>query len=507
MDCQLVNHLSSSGPKHRAIKLAVYFFLFVILYIFFRYAHPIMVWCGDDWYSLCDWGDPYIFLDLNTEYTTSTPSNLLGNALGHLTGFLAAFLIYPITGNYLLSFVTADAIAVSVCVCITVYSVNSFFFALTNSKIYSYLAALLYILCAFSFFKASNPGQHLFWSYDRCAAYYYAIPNYIGCALLLYSLKCMLNSSKTGSSICLSTGVMFALIYVLVFSFLPTAELLAAFAALNLLYDFAASRDLKAVVKKDWLSLVTIALFPIKLYIEFKRTFSIGYFSPNSSFLTGVVTAFKEIMLSFTRMHLLFKFFAILGVVIFAYLAFTRFVRKRDKFNFDAEWLKVFTILVGLVGLQIVFFSLFGGVEWGHVFNVSDSGVRTDTTFSLYFVLIVVVVFIWISILKACRGGVLIIPVWAVMMFCVAINPANAYSESHFNDTTAQQKYEIMNAIVEEAIARDARGEYTLTVHMPQVNYFGGYGMTAALQYHNLTDGRVNIIEVFDAPSCDVYFE
>ena len=216
-------------------NILLFLFLAFFLYVFFCYAHPVVPWDGDDWGTLGIYitysraGFP-IRGDVESE-------KFLCSLLETLCGYIAAFVIYPLTGDYIRSFIIMNAVALSVSISITFVWIYRLLFRLTQKRKITLLGCGLFVIFAFSFYKTGKtmPSVYLYWQYNQCTTYYYSIPSYLATAFVLSMLLREIEGGACYNAQ-FQTGINLLFWYCLNFSFLPAAIFIAMFAFCMIAY-------------------------------------------------------------------------------------------------------------------------------------------------------------------------------------------------------------------------------------------------------------------------------
>lgn len=488
----------------RYVSALAWMGLFLVLYIFFRYVHPAIIWDGDDWHTN-DFGTAYILFTVPDGKLTNY--NVLSNALGSLFGYIAAFVVYPIAGDYIMSYAVVDAVARAAFIVLSNYIVWRQLYILTSQKVLPWCGTTIFLISGFAFMKTTYQGHYLFWTYNRCAVYYYCIPSYLASAFSLFLarryLRPLHTEDGTLKSILRNASLMIAL-YFLMFSFFPAAVLITVVALVICTYDFALSKNIKNCIKRNWLCVAALVLFVFKVWFEYSRTFASGYFTSQSNLLDAIDLSARTIFYGYINMHPLFKIVMWSGI-IFAADSMVRLYNKEGSLKKADYWLPLLLGLAVSFLMMLVFFILFGAVSYRHI--ASNNILRNDTLYCMQFLLLMLVSISWLFVLKVGLKVTVLLPIILSMLLCVAINPGNAYSDSVYIDTTPNQKYEMMSAIENAIREKSEAGKNALVIHMPAYKHWGSSAMSGSMQLHNLIDSYVNTTYIYDANPGDIWFE
>lgn len=211
-------------------KITILIYAVAILTItcnFFIHIEPIMICDPDDWTYISSVRFPIpIWKDWNPAKVL--PENLMG-----ICGFFAAYVVYPILGDYILSFTYVYALLTAVF--ITVYIITLLFFVkkilgicTRASLICSFVAYLLHFL--FMLHRGAN-NLFMFSAGDLNCFVNYTIPNLFCFVLAIYFVSkylenpCSLLIDESNSifentkyPIYLKSGVIILLLYLSIFS-------------------------------------------------------------------------------------------------------------------------------------------------------------------------------------------------------------------------------------------------------------------------------------------------
>lgn len=295
-------------------QLNSYFFFlatFLLLVLFFSQIHPLLPFDSDDW----------TFMSANRIALPSprywNPSRVLPEVLMPFFSGLAAYTIYPITGDYIEAMVTMHALVVSFFITLYVY----FFVRLLRNRLnvspnLSLLYALLFLSLHFLIFRtADSDNRHLFYSHDLTCYYFYIIPNMLNAILVMSLLEH--DWIKSNKFSFLKKGLVAVTVYLAICSNLYCSVIFVVFIICRLLMAFPWSRisfyQLRNFSFQNWPSLAIILLWLCVNLMELM--------GPRSAFLadTGVKAGlFTQIgavvqMMMLWRVNMIFA-----GIVVLA---------------------------------------------------------------------------------------------------------------------------------------------------------------------------------------------
>ena len=476
------------------------FFCFFSLYIFFRYVHPMVPWDGDDWRTLGEFFKAYV---KNGLPGPGMASHSYCSLLGTISGYVAAFIIYPITHDYLNSFIAVGAFLRSISALIVIIGIYKLLMDLFKKHEIALLGSMFFLAVSFMLFKTTEQSIYLFCTYNYCTIFYYTVPSCLASAFAVYLINLEINNIIWGFDI--KTGLLFVILYFLMFSFFPAALLITIISFCILVFNIISIRNIKIIIRRSYFYIIALIFFLLKFFFEFSRTFGSGYFHTPTEISNQFKASFAVLFGSFISMNKLVLFFSVFILLfsIYSYLIKKKAGEAEKDFIYVLKIISISFLLCG------VYFILMGVVSLGHLSGWGALTCRIDTLFVFYFLFLILVTICLAFILHKYYNLVIAVPLFVFIVTCVSINPSCSYSDSTYNDTTPNQRYTIMNNIVMEAQVRDSNGVSSMIVHIPHYGHYGG-GMGYVMYIHNITNSIMNIEFVYDENVKnigDMYFE
>ena len=249
------------GTRKERLKTGgIFLALFLLFFIFFRFAHPIVPWDNDDWSALGDFmnqssraipGEKYpLFIGF---------SRFLPMLSGTFFGYLGAFVVYPLTGDYILSMTFVTAVALAGAIVLSLYMLYKLLGDL-GSGVWPLVGLCYFLVSAFLFLKNKQDSEYLYWQYNLCGAFWYCIPGYLSSTFGMYLIRRHLRG-QTGFDLSLRTGLLILALYFGIFSFTPAALFITMVSGLIILSTLIREKNLLATVKACWSYLLAIVLF------------------------------------------------------------------------------------------------------------------------------------------------------------------------------------------------------------------------------------------------------
>ena len=164
--------MKTGSTKSKAAITLLTIAVFAFFLIFFYRIHPIVLYDGDDW----------TYISYSRAALPSTkffnPCRIFPEVFMSLCGSIAAFAVYPVTGQYMHAQTLVMAIAYSVFISLYVRELVMFLqkkFRLNYTGLLS--IAVIFLIFHFMAFRTENSGNtYLFWSKDATCFFYYNIP-------------------------------------------------------------------------------------------------------------------------------------------------------------------------------------------------------------------------------------------------------------------------------------------------------------------------------------------
>ncbi|MCI1997944.1 MAG: hypothetical protein LKJ49_04830 [Olsenella sp.] len=301
--------------------------VFVASLVFFTQVYPLSMSNADDWLNITkvrsglpEWGG-------------FNPSKVLPETLFPLAGYLAAYVVYPLSHDYLGAITLVSALVVAGAITWYVVSFGRVLERYAKTGAFATACVMLvFFLCHFALlFGALSDGgaAYLFGAYDLTGYYHYIVPA-LWCGALAFSLIVRgaglePNDGLTEGMGRKSLGVL--LIYLGMFSNLFSSIALAAFAGASLLVDLPSlgrarrgdatmPQAVASYARRNAALLLVIAFWLVTLAFEFSGTRASGAMS-HQPLALGAVLGNLAIVWNLLYKRLL----ALLALCLVAYVA------------------------------------------------------------------------------------------------------------------------------------------------------------------------------------------
>ena len=241
---------------------------FVCMFVFFYWAHPIVILDADDWQYVS-------YSRLPVPYTGYwNPSRILPEILMNLCGS-AALLVYKagILG-YIESQVLIFAVVVSLFIAVyTAAFIRLLIIKFDISSEISCICGAIFLAMHFLIFRSTQEyNLYMFYSYDTCCYFYYTVSALINCTLVMYfSCSDMLENFISRSNI-FKKILLIIVVYFSVFSNLFNSIILVAYLGIRFLNLFIRTlkekSSFRGFLSGQLASLLIILLWLVAVYCE-----------------------------------------------------------------------------------------------------------------------------------------------------------------------------------------------------------------------------------------------
>ena len=298
--------------------------IFLSIVIFFTMAHPLVPYDGDDWLNLS------ILRKAVPMTGAYNPIKVLPETLFPLSGLVAAYVVYPLVGDYISAISLTSALVMAGLISLYMY----LFFKLVErwfslSDYANMMVTALFFLFHFAlFYEKSSPVPYLFGSGNLTCIYHYVIPALVNLCVVLYLARFDIAHEAMNLTPGRRSVLLFC-IYLAIFSNALSNIILAAYVGSVLVFKFFAHlKDhggYKAFVKGNAFYIGIIAVWLLALVFESHggRAHDIG----RSMSLSGIGETGKIFLSMIGRISV---DVAVVGVLTIAAALYSSY-RKKDK--------------------------------------------------------------------------------------------------------------------------------------------------------------------------------
>ncbi len=483
--------------------------LFGAVFLYYTVVNPVIVNFHDDWrYFGFFESDPIPRLG------RWNITRLFQEHLMPLSGYLTAFIIYPLTGDYLASSSISLALLMALSLNILFFALYRLFSVLCPKKDLCLLASCFMMLLCFTIFKHSPESNvHMFFSNEYNLYFYYVFPNILNSVTVLLLTRHLILNNRLSllTDAPVKSGILVVAIYFCIFSMLFSAGILLSFAIIIVLQRFyAAVRQNKKLsvgiqgfivelFKHYNIAVLIITGTGVAMILELQSGRSNADWD---SIFTGSLLSsafFRRILAAASGLIGLFrsinKYIIIILLFIVVVAAAHCFIKRKDRLHPIMN--RVFQSISCSIFLMI-FYTLIaakGGI---------DRAELVYCVYGIFFFLILAVTLSCLYILENIAYSRILFPFILTMLFMILINYTRWPYESH----NALQQSQLTNQVIDAITEASEAGHQAVVLHVP-ADYIPAWAVSRlshTLYYHNLTTTRIRIADVIYDADHKVYY-
>ena len=473
----------------------------IVIFIFFAVAHPVVPYDNDDWRFLGQYRSPL------PETDQWNPSRILPEISIPLVGHFAAYLIYPLQGDYITSISIAIAFVLCLFTVILFLSFYRLFLALSSDKISALLTSFFVLSLYFVLFKTQSTGnQYFLGAYNKNTYFYYTVPNLLNsimvCILMRYSVlgtRISMDGLGKGTFIGLAIALYFA-----IFSMLFSLLSLAVYCFYEIILNFIRRDRFYKILPL----LIIVGVIFIYAYFEAtgERAMSgvggtTSYSIFSREFFQQAMTGFMWFMAFVSHINLPVVIIILAGI-FFACVLLGLNMEKDKKSHLVRLGL---ISLLGFVSLLPALIALSGRTAAWYV-------TLTHNTYSFffYFMLLAGLCMLYISTKIKKRAVRLMVFIPILFLFSMEAidtsrpyNDQNTYEQFYYGyGISTAKKIELINGWIKEIKEADRTGAESVTLRIPEssipiwpiIEDETGIYMSQTLRAHNIITRKFEII-------------
>ena len=463
-----------------------YIFIFLLFVLFFTVICPIVPYEGDDWYFIGS------MRNIVPEIGIFNPSKVLPEILEPLCGYFGAFVIKPITGDYVGSLSLAASIFVSAIITIMSYLFNRFITCRFKLRKYTALIyELLFLILFFVFFKQGNANSYYgFWSKSYNCYFNYLIPGLINACVILFMIKYDNFSLEFNNFSYLKKGLFLLVIYFSIFSSIQLNIILSSYSIVVLLFKLInvvkkQEKIFKSFLKQNRIYFIILIMWVIA--VIFDLTGVRGKTVGDGSWLT--LKNIKNTIINLSYLYrLIYKPLIFITIIGLGGIIFYS-IKNKNK-EYILKLVKIGSIiLINILYLIALYMKAGAGYA-----------TRVDATWGILFYLIIFIISIIIYCNKCYDFTKMVVPIILVLFTLVAFNINYPFYQSVFDPVAAKK---VDDYIINQIIEADKKGDISVHVKVPKYESSGSnwpipFNMATWLQNtlyaHKITRNRMYIV-------------
>ena len=447
--------------KSRHNDVLLFSGIFLVLFVFFYVAHPLILFDSDDW-EMCSYFRRPLPMPGGYNGIKVFPETLFP-----ILTEIAANFVYPIMKDYLMSL--ALVFAVTGALFISIYC--RVFVSLTRTimddkeSIIPDLLAVCFLAFHFLIYKNDwFSNTHLFWSGDVTCFIHYVLTGVFNAAMVLWFMNkaYIEGDSFEVKPVGIKDGAVLLAIYFAVFSNMFTNIILVSFAAVEIFSVLLTKRKDKNAIKRfmvsRWYYPAVLIMWAFALVIQLLDPRNADAKKQISTKI-GISEIVKSVVANFTAINKMCLLIFAVMVVMFVVCVF----RKGEKVVKTSEAV----LLVKIIAAG--FFTLLYLILLSAVSGINYVG-RSDVALGYYFYMFLFFMIVFGIALKNVDGkesglGV-VLPLLTFVTVAQTINSCKSYRDYNDFALTKEQVYSIGQDILNQYFAADMSGAENMELHV-----------------------------------------
>ena len=474
----------------RFYKALWYLAAFGFLFIWFSRIHPLVAYDGDDWLYL-SYARKAIPL-----WKDWNPSRVLPEVLMPLCGAVAAFVVTPLTGDYIRSVTLVSALVVSGSIVVYLRCFARLMerrFSLSGFS--SILLSMLFLALHFLVMRCEDSdNNYLFLCWDLTCYFYYLIPALLNCSLVMWMMAGFDRDLAREGSL-EKKGLFVASVYFAIFSNLPGSVILAVYAGVRLLLALVKDRKSphfwKPFFRQNMPELLIVAVWFVSAIFELtggRALADMGYRLPLVQGLKETVYRFCKMVFSSNPFFLLFAFLAVIGAI--ALLAATKAKDNREKEALSAAGELILCAILMVAAIVILCVKV----------DVSYIN-RSEYVFGVYFYGFLLIFCALAYLLRRCPKLLLALPVVLCILISDINTSKNTFRDANYQGCDSNTCIAIMNDVIDQLRTAQEAGRSETTIHVPvsepgdnwPMAFYAGNLISSTLYKHGVIPKRMEV--------------
>ncbi len=467
-------------------SIAFFGIIFLILIAFFTQVHPLIPYDGDDWANLSG------FRAAIPKWGIWNPIKILPEDSFPVIGFIAAFIVTPLTHDYILSITLTSAAFFSLMIIAYLFLFSKILerrFHLDPCIIYT-LTATFFLFHFLALQIPDRASQYLFGAVNLTCIFHYTIPALLNLSLVEYFIayglpKCI--PFERGIGHC---SLLIFFIYLAIFSNVLNSIILVAFISSCLLWEYKFAllsfKNLKSILKENMFLLGILAVWFLSLLFEMTggRAQSIGaniLQLPIKQTWLCLWNTIKSAGKSFP--------IAVAFITLFSYY----FVVKRYPNTLKQNYISLIGRLLLSCAFVFCYLLLVCAKAGPGYFG------RTDVLIDLYGFIIIIILCMTAFLLKKHPKAFIIAPI--VLLIIIIKVMSSSYRESTMGGILPHTCYQVNHDLINQIVQADQNYQEGMILRVPKGDnrdnwphpmYMGG-AIARTLYRHNIIQRPIKI--------------
>lgn len=489
-----VQDLNKQTQKSQLIEFIFHAGIFVFMLVWFTVIHPVVVFDGDDWTyigmireGLPVWG-------------SWNPARVFPEVAMSLWSCAAVHTLFPLTGDYLLSFTISSGLLISFFIVVYVHCFSRMIrriFHFDHASIHRYTPvciSFLFVILHFLIFRISNRNNNYLLRCDNLTCYYYyLIPSLMNACFVMYMIKNPDFDGLISGHEPHRLGIALCIVYLCIFSNLPSSGILAAFAGAKFLFGtikaFQKRFSLTDYLKTNYFYVLILVMWLISAIFELSGGRAASFSSSQRNLLGDLK---HTIVLWFSVPKGCSETFIHASAIIMTVLLLLLiWRRKKDVLSFVSH--------LAFIAFCTVVVAIYTTILCAAI--SPDYLLSSTYLFAFFFYVFIFLMCALSFILKECPKLLVIMPLTLFILLTKINTQGNTFLESTVNNVKGKTCYEMGNDYLQQIEEANQKGLTSMTLNVPiwgkESNWphsaFLGERMTNTLYEHGLIDREMII--------------
>lgn len=461
---------------------------FVFFFVWYTQIHPITLFDGDDWryvsYSrraIPIWG-------------SWNPSRIFPEIFMPLCSGVAAYVIYPLLGNYLRAMTLTHGFVIAVFLTLYAWSflrmIKRLFHLSDAAAIFS---CAFFLIGHFLVFRSElTDNTYMFFCYDLTCYYYYLIPSAVNTSLVMWLLGNPGFPEFLTSQSFARKGLLFFLLYLAIFSNLPSSAILAVYAGSVVLLSFYRHWEAgwKTLLRENGFYLVILGIWLVSAVFELSGGRAAAAKNSLSFFARLKETVYYLLMLRFS----IKKVFLAVCVLIAA-AAVAVLVHSHSSASIDKTFLSALVLcLIAIAASGMYTVVLCAAVDYSYIW-------RSDYLFGMFFFNMLLASLSFGYLLKKQPRLLYAVPILLCFLTAECTSEYSTYLESNANNLDPAICNEITQDMIDTVLRAEEAGLSEAVLEVPvfgtpdnwPIPTYTGELLVNTLCEHNLLQRRITV--------------
>ena len=486
--------------KNRITKTLLFnICIFLIMVLFFTKICPVIPFDGDDWYFNGSIRLPFPM------WRIFNPIKVLPEVLEPIGGYIGAYIVYPITNDYIGAISTTQAIIISLFIVMLFYNFYDFVRNKYNkSEIESILFEAIFAMFFFFIFKKSGGKSYYgFWATDLNCYFNYIIPGALNATIILIMAKYNDFIDEFKSWNYYKKGIFLVGIYFSIFSSIQLSIILSGYCSwiiLRNLYKIFKRRENKKIIQiiQETGLVYFIIEFLWLISLLFAQSGKRAAGISRESWITkqNIFNVAKNFLSLYKQTN---KIFLVIILILIVMLLIQMIRNNTKKKNITILFIEtVYIFIITFAYLFILYMK--AGANYAN---------RPDATWAIIFYIVLYSNIYLIVVLDHIVQLKVIIPLTITLLCIMTVNMNYRFEQSVFDYKTAKK---INETIINQIVEADKAGNNYVEVQVPDYknnksNWPQPYNMAIWMQNtlysHNIITKRMKIVFVKNAQMYD----